>query len=92
MMFEDLDPVVLDVDIPEHGLPKRSLDAVVHVYASDAFEVEFVTARGRTAALLTLNNSQLRRPSEDDLVCVSRIAAARNLRRAAKRHGPRRAR
>ena len=54
MTFEDLEPVVLDVDIPERGLPKRSLGAIVHVYKDDAYEVEFVTASGRTAALLTL--------------------------------------
>jgi len=92
MTFEDLDPVVLDVDIPEHGLPKRSLGAVVHVYASDAFEVEFVTASGRMAALLTLKSSQLRRPSDDDLVCVNRLAVARHSKRAAKRNEPRRRR
>jgi Domain of unknown function (DUF4926) len=92
MTFEDLDPVVLDVDIPEHGLPKRSLGAVVHVYASDVFEVEFVTANGRTAALVTLKSSQLRKPSEDDLLCVNRLATARHSIRAAKRYEPRRRR
>jgi len=73
MSFGELDPVVLDVDIPERGLPKRSLGAVVHVHTSDAFEVEFVTASGRTAALVTLKASQLRKATDDDLICVSRI-------------------
>ncbi len=73
MTFGDLEPVVLDVDVPEHGLPKRSLGAVVHVHGSDAYEVEFVTVSGRTAALLTLKTSQLRKAEDDDLVCVSRI-------------------
>ena len=90
MTFEDLDPVVLDVDIPEHGLPKRSLGAVVHVHASDAFEVEFVTASGKTAALLTLMSLQLRKPSDDDLLCVNRLATTRHSTLAAKRNRPRR--
>jgi hypothetical protein len=78
MRFTDLEPVVLEVDIPEHGLPKRSLGAVVHVHRSEVYEVEFVTASGRTAALLTLLASQLRRPTDDDLVCVSHIAPTAN--------------
>jgi hypothetical protein len=90
MTFEDLDPVVQDVDVPEHGLPKRSLGAVVHVHASDAFEVEFVTASGKTAALVTLMASQLRRPSDDDLLCVNRLASNRSLPRAAKHYKLRR--
>jgi Domain of unknown function (DUF4926) len=74
MRLVELDPVVLDVGVPEHGLPKRSLGAVVHLYTGDACEVEFVTASGRTAALVTLKRSQLRRATDDDLVCVSRMA------------------
>jgi acetolactate synthase regulatory subunit len=73
MSFGELDPVVLDVDIPGRGLPRQSLGAVVHVHTSDVFEVEFVTASGRTAALLTLKASQLRKVTDDDLICVSRI-------------------
>ena len=92
MMFEDLDTVVLDVDIPEHSLPKRSVGAVVHVYAKDTFEVEFVTASGRTAALVTLNSSQLRKPTDDDLLCVNRLAAARHVTRSAKHDRRRRPR
>jgi hypothetical protein len=92
MTFDDLDPVVLDVDIPEYGLPKRSLGAVVHVHASDAFEVEFVTASGKTAALITLLSSQLRKPSDDDLLCVNRLVTKRPLRLAAKRYQARRRR
>jgi len=89
-MFEELDPVVLDVDIPERGLPKRSLGAVVHAYTNEACEVEFVTASGRTAALLTLKMSQLRKPTDDDLICVSKIMPTSNSARRKKRHEPRR--
>src|SRR2546428_10201936 len=89
-MFEELDPVVLDVDIPEQGLPRRSLGAVVHAYSSEAYEVEFVTASGRTAALLTLKMSQLRRPTDNDLICVSQMMPTSNSMRRPQPCQPRR--
>lgn len=70
MTYQLLDTVVLDRDIPEHGLRKGDLGALVEIYQPDAFEVEFVTASGRTAALLTLNASDIRPVADDDLVSV----------------------
>jgi hypothetical protein len=55
MTYQVLDTVVLARDVDEHGLRKGDLGAVVEVYEPDGLEVEFVTASGRTAALLTLN-------------------------------------
>ena len=55
MTYRVLDTVVLDRDLPDHGLRKGDLGAVVEVYEPDGLEVEFVTASARTAALLTLN-------------------------------------
>ena len=85
MSFGELDPVVLAVDIPECGRPKRSLGAIVHVYASDAFEVEFVTASGRTAALVTLKPSQIRKATDEDLICVSRLGGSASAQRGRSR-------
>ena len=60
-MIRELDPVVLTHDIDEHGLKRGDLGAVVHRYQDgEAFEVEFVTADGSTAALLTLTPADLR--------------------------------
>ena len=43
-MIRELDAVVLTHDIPEHGLKKGDVGAVVHCYADGAaWEVEFVT-------------------------------------------------
>jgi len=42
----------------------------VEMYASDGLEVEFVTASGKTAALLTLNAHHVRPVADDDLVSV----------------------
>jgi hypothetical protein len=53
--------VVLTHDIDEYGLERGDLGAVVHVYGDNAaYEVEFVTADGYTAALLTLMPDDIR--------------------------------
>lgn len=68
--FHGLDTVVLTRDFPEAGLRASDLGAVVQVYGSEALEVEFVTASGRTQALLTLGASDVRPVSDDDLLAV----------------------
>ena len=70
MNFKELDVVVLDTDMPQHGLKRGDLGTVVQVYSPDAIEVEFVTASGRTEALLTLNTTQVRAVQDRDLVSV----------------------
>ena len=70
MTFQLLDTIVLDRDLPDHGLRRGDLGAVVEVYEPDGLEVEFVTASGRTAALLTLNVRDVRPVADDDLVSV----------------------
>ena len=70
MTFKPLDVVVLDVDIPSHGLKRGDLGAVVDVYEPDGLEVEFVTASGRTEALLTLKVNDVRPVGDRDLVSV----------------------
>ena len=54
MEYKLLDTVVLDRDLAEHGLRSGDLGAVVEVYEPDGLEVEFVTASGKTQALVTL--------------------------------------
>lgn len=70
MTFALLDTVVLNRDLPEHGLRAGDLGAVVELYGADALEVEFVQASGRTKALLTLKPSDLRSVSETDILTV----------------------
>jgi hypothetical protein len=50
--FREFDTVVLVRDLPEADLRSGDLGAVVQVYGDEAVEVEFVTASGRTQALL----------------------------------------
>jgi len=77
MAFRELDTVVLSRDLPEAGLRAGDLGAIVHIGEGGTFEVEFVTASGRTEALVTVTASDLRLIAETDLVSV------RSLRRSA---------
>ena len=70
MNFKPLDIVVLNKDLPRAGLKLGDLGAVVEVYEPDALEVEFVTASGKTEALLTLDVSDVRSVVDTDLVSV----------------------
>ncbi len=70
MTYRVLDTVVLDRDLPDHGLRKGDLGAVVELYEPDGLEVEFVTASGRTAAVLTLTAQDVRPVADNDLVSV----------------------
>jgi hypothetical protein len=70
MKYRVLDTIVLDRDLPDHRLRKGDLGAVVEVYGPDGLEVEFVTASGRAAAVLTLEARDVRPVADDDLVSV----------------------
>jgi hypothetical protein len=70
MRFKQLDTVVLDRDLPQHGLLRGDLGAVVEVYEPDGLEVEFVTASGKTEALLTLKVGDVRSVGDSDLIAV----------------------
>jgi Domain of unknown function (DUF4926) len=73
MDFRTLDVVVLDRDLPRYGLRKGDLGAVVHVYPPEGLEVEFVTAAGRTKALVTLSNADVREVRDTDLISVRSV-------------------
>ena len=77
MRFKELDTVVLNRDLPDHGLRKGDLGAVVQVYEPDGLEVEFVSASGRTEALVTLKETDLRPVGDSDLIAVRKLDRAR---------------
>jgi len=70
MKFDKLETVVLVRDLPEHGLREGDLGAVVQAYEPDGLEVEFVTAAGKTKALLTLTVEDVREVRDTDLIAV----------------------
>jgi hypothetical protein len=60
-MIRELDTVVLTHDIQENGLKQGDVGAVMHRYADGgAYEVEFLTGEGATAAVLTLTERDIR--------------------------------
>ena len=74
MKFKELDTVVLDCDLPEQGLRRGDLGVVVQVYEPDGLEVEFVTAVGRTQALVELRQTDVRAVRDEDVVAVRTLA------------------
>ena len=74
--FTELETIVLTHDIKEHGLREGEMGAVVNIYDNgNAAEVEFVTATGRTVALVTLKASDVRSTKSTDVLHARRFAA-----------------
>lgn len=75
--FKNLDTIVLKHDIKKSGLIEGDMGAVVNVYDNGkAAEVEFVTAKGKTVALVTLNLSDVREVKQNDILHVRGFANA----------------
>lgn len=76
-MFNELDTVVLSRDLKELGLARGDVGAVVHAYSDGkAYEVEFVTGEGKTIAVTTLTNSDIRPMQRQEILHVRTIATA----------------
>ena len=69
-MFKLLDTVVLTHDIPEAGLRRGDLGAIVELHSPASMEVEFVAASGKTQALLTLESRDVREVGDKDVLAV----------------------
>jgi len=76
MKAKVLDTVVLENDLPSHGLMKGDVGAVVEINEPDGLEVEFVTGSGRTQAVVTLKNSDVRPVADTDILSVRSLGAA----------------
>ena len=75
-MIRELDAVVLSHAMPDEGLERGDVGAVVHVYGDgEAFEVEFVTAAGRTVAVVTLEPADIRPMASTEILHVRELAA-----------------
>ena len=60
-MIQEHERVVLTTSVLAEGLEAGDVGTVVHVYRDGrAYEVEFVTLDGRTAAVVTLEADQVR--------------------------------
>lgn len=71
-MIKELDLVVLTHNIEKHSLKTGDVGTVVNCYNDkEGFEVEFVTAEGKTVAVLTLSTNDIR-PFENSEILHSR--------------------
>lgn len=60
-MLKEHERVVLSTPVPSEGLEAGDVGTIVHIYGDrQAYEVEFVTLDGKTAAVVTLELSQVR--------------------------------
>jgi hypothetical protein len=69
MTFRELDTVVLERDLPDYGLQRGDLGAVVHVHG-EVLDVEFVRLSGQTQAVVQLTPSDVRAVRDADLPAV----------------------
>ncbi len=70
MMYKVADTVVLTRDVPEAGLQTGDVGTVVQTYEPEGLEVEFISALGRTEALVTLSIHDVRHMADGDLPAV----------------------
>jgi hypothetical protein len=76
-MIRELETVVLLHDVSQHDLKSGDVGAIVHRYdGGKAFEVEFVTAEGKTLAVLTLTESDVRPVRGSEILHVRELAPA----------------
>jgi hypothetical protein len=69
--------VVLKTDVPADGLQAGDVGTVVHVYGDgQAYEVEFVTLEGRTAAVVTLEATNIRPVGPREITHARELAAS----------------
>ena len=74
-MISEHERIVLTDDLPEHGLEAGDVGTVVYIYhGGQAYEVEFLTLQGETAAVVTVEADQVRPISRRD-VTHARVAA-----------------
>ena len=73
MTYKLLDTVVLRRDLPQSGLRQGDLGAIVQICGATGLEVEFVTASGKTQALVTLTADDVRPVMDSDLISVRSV-------------------
>jgi hypothetical protein len=67
--------VILARDLPQDGLRSGDIGTVVHIYPKGGLEVEFFTASGKTRAVVTLREADIRMATDDDVVAVRKLDA-----------------
>ena len=75
-MIKEHERVVLTRPVPTQALEAGDVGTVVHVYRDGrAYEVEFVTLEGKTAAVVTLEADHVRPVGKRDITHARQLAA-----------------
>jgi len=74
-MIKEHDLVVLGAAVPDEDLVAGDVGIVVHIYRDgQAFEVEFTTLEGKTAAVITIEASQVRQVGQREISHARELA------------------
>ena len=76
-MIKEHDRVVLRTAVPPEGLEAGDVGTVVHIYRDGlAYEVEFTTLAGKTAAVVTVEAAQVRPAGKREITHAREMAPA----------------
>ncbi|MFO0869050.1 MAG: DUF4926 domain-containing protein [Pirellulales bacterium] len=74
-MLKELDTVVLTEDLAEHGLKRGDVGTVVLRHDDVGYEVEFVSLKGETLAVVSLTSRQVRTLGEREIAQARAVEA-----------------
>ena len=75
--MRELETVVVNKDIPEHGIERGDIGVIVHTYEDEsAVEVEFVSGEGTTLGVITLLSKDVRLMRKDEILYVRELHTA----------------
>ncbi len=75
-MIREHDRVVLASTVPAEGLVAGDVGTVIHIYRDgQAYEVEFTTLEGKTAAVVTLEAAQVRPVGKREITHARELAS-----------------
>ncbi len=75
--MRELETVVVNKDIPEHGIERGDIGVIVHTYEDkSAVEVEFVSGEGTTLGVATLLSKDVRLMKKDEILHVRELHTA----------------
>ena len=75
-MIRELDRVVLTTNLRRHRLKRGDIGTVVLKHGSRGYEVEFMTLKGDTVAVVSLTSQQVRPIGQNELPHVRDFEAA----------------
>jgi len=74
-MIQELEDIILECDLPEHGLRRGDIGtAVLRHKSGEGYEVEFTTLDGETVAVVTLLASQIRPAHKREIAHARELA------------------